>query len=267
MKVVTLGPTGTFSHEAAKTIFSDAEIELAPNFDNLFGLIESGSKIGFVPFENSLHGSVDEVLDLLVETEAKVWRTHDVSVHHALGARNPETISTIASHPQALAQCRKYLKEHYPNAERFPVSSTAYAIELAIEDPTVAAIAAKKSIEEGGLTVIEEQLQQNGNTTRFAVIAKEDPFPEDEKVQMGIVFQPTGDFPGLLHHILTPFKIYDINLTLIENRPTGEGFGHYQFYLHFEGTNDNPRIQQALNELREGGKVKIVKELGEWYTA
>lgn len=264
MNIITLGPSGTFSHEAAKTHFSDREIEFAANFDVLFDRVSAEGKLGFVPFENSLHGSVDEALDLLLESNLHVWKTFEVHIDHALGGTDPNQIQTVASHLQALSQCRKFLKKHYPDAERFPVSSTAYAIDLALADPTVAAIASKRTMEEQGLPIIEEKVHENGNTTRFAVIAKEDPFPEDEKTEVGIVFHPTGDKPGLLHDILTPFKVYNVNFTRIENRPTGNRFGDYNFFLHFQGNSQDAYVQQALAELEAMEGVEIVKMIGEW---
>ena len=263
MNIITLGPIGTYSHEAAKSLFTDKEITFAPNFEILFDAVGSGSHVGFVPFENSLHGSVVEVHDLIVETDVQVWQMHDVAIEHALGATNGDIV-TIASHSQAWAQCRRYLKEHYPNAERFPVSSTGYAIDLALADPTVAAIASKSAMEEAGLPVIVDQLEENGNLTRFAVIANEDPFPDTERSEMGLVFHMTGDKPGLLHDILSPFKIYNVNLTKIENRPTGKGIGDYHFFLHLVGTLNDARTQQTLKEIEEMEGVEIVKIMGTW---
>ena len=264
MHIITLGPKGTFSHAAAQKEFSEADIELATNFDMLFDIVKQQGKLGFVPFENSLHGSIDEVLDLLVTTDVHVWKIFNIAVHHSIGATDPDSVTTVASHPQALSQCRAYLKERFPNAERFPVISTAYAINLALEDPTIAAIASTETLQEHGLEIIDQDIQGEGNTTRFAVIAKNDPFPDTERREMGIVFHPTGDHPGLLHDILSPFKIYNVNFTRIENRPTGKGFGDYLFHLHFEGSQDNARVQQALKELEEMDGVHIVKVLGEW---
>ena len=101
-------------------------------------------------------------------------------------------------------------------------------------------------------------------TTRFAVVATENPFPEHAATEMGLVFHPTGDRPGLLHDLLTPFKIYDVNLTKIENRPTGKEIGDYLFYLHFEGNSNNARVQKVLEEFENFDDVEIAKILGEW---
>lgn len=264
MKVCVLGPAGTFSEEAALTFFPEADLELLPNLDDLFESIGREGKLGFVPFENSLHGSVDEVLDFLVQTTVCVWRTHDVRIVHAFGARDPKTVTKIASHPQAIAQCRPYLRRRFPHVELFPVNSTVSAIDLALRDPTVGAIALKKTMEERGLAVVSEEVEGENNTTRFAVVAKDDPFPASARTQMGIVFHPVGDRSGLLHDILVPFKIYDVNLTRIENRPTGRKLGDYLFFLHFQGTRSDARVLKVLEELGRIKEIEIVKVLGEW---
>lgn len=262
--ILVLGPSGTFSHEAAESLFPNADVSFAPNFDMLFDQLESDGGIGLVPIENSQHGSVDEVLDRLVQTSVCIWQTKDFEICYAFGASDPNDVQTVASHPQALAQCRLYLKEHYPLAERFPVSSTAYAIDLASADPTMGVVASKKALNESNLTIVAEDIEPQHNTTRFAVVSKTDPFPKSERNQMGIVFHPTADRPGLLHDILDSFKRNTVNLTRIENRPTGEKLGDYLFFLNFEGTPSDPRIQATLAEFEAIPEIEIVKILGKW---
>lgn len=261
MKLCTLGPTGTFSHEAAQNIFPKATISFAQNFESLFAKVEQSDTVGLVPIENSLHGAVDEVLDLLMHSNVKIWKTYDIAVRHAFGAMNVKKVKRIASHHQALSQCRAYVRDHFPEAEHFPVSSTAFAIDLALKDESIAAIAMKSTMQKKGLPIIAENIQMDGNTTRFGLFARKDPFPKEKKTQMSIVLRPTEDRSGLLHDLLTPFKIYDVNLSRIESRPTGEKFGTYCFFLDFVGTIDSARIQKLFEELR---KVAEIKVLGEW---
>ena len=261
MKLLALGPAGTFSHEAALSLHPDAEITFAANFDALFESMHKNGGIGLVPLENSLHGSVDEVLDLLVQTDVKVWKTTDVAVRHCFGALDAPAVLRVASHPQALSQCRHYLKKHYPTVEHFPVSSTTFAIQLALKDKTVGAIASGKAMRDNGLPVLQENIQRDGNTTRFAFVSKEDPFPESKKTQMSVVLHPKEDRPGLLHDLLTPFKVYDVNLTKIESRPTGEKIGDYMFFVDFLGTKDNGRVRKVMEEI---GEVADIRILGEW---
>jgi prephenate dehydratase len=112
MTIYTLGPAGTFSHEATLEIFPQNEVLFAPNFDRLFDMLSQKKEaIGVVPVENSLHGSIDEILDLLRETDIKIWRMHEVRIRHAFGCKDPTLITKIASHPQALRQSRLWLKQ------------------------------------------------------------------------------------------------------------------------------------------------------------
>lgn len=262
MTLHTLGPAGTFSHEAAEKIFPNEKILFAPNFDALFSGLEKNPKdIGVVPIENSLHGSIDEILDLLYESKVRIVRTHDIAIKHAFGAQSGKGITKVCSHTQALRQCRKWLKIKFPDAEHLPATSTAAAAALAAEDASVAAIASVGVLRSHGLTVLAEDIEGDGNTTRFAVVSVTDPFPHEKRTHMTIVLNPTGDRPGLLHALLTPFKVYDVNLSRIESRPSGERFGHYLFYLDFLGSPDDARTKKVLEELAEHAQVTI---LGQW---
>lgn len=277
MNLLVLGPPGTFSHEAASLLYPDANISFANNFDALFETISSFDQnklsslkaktskltplIGLVPIENSLHGSVDEILDLLRETKVRLWKVDDIAIHHSFGAKHADAVTKIASHPQALRQCRKWIKEHYPQAEQLPFSSTAAAVEAAASDNSIGAIALKKTIEKHGLPVVHDDIEGADNTTRFGIVALQDPFPDLVRTQMTIMFHPREDYPGLLHRLLTPFKIYDVNLTRIENRPIGSKIGDYFFYVDFMGNRNDTRTQKVLGELRELADVEV---LGEW---
>lgn len=262
MNILVLGPAGTSSHDAAVEFFPEATITLASNFDSLFETLQKNDGVGFVPVENSLHGSVDEVLDLLISTDLRMWKTYDVAIHYAFGGMDEKHIAKITSHLQALAHCREYLHENYPHTERFPVSSTAYAIELALHDKTMGVIARESTMQTRGLPIIQKNVHRVGNTTRFAIIAKTDPFPASPKTHMSIVIHPPkDDRPGLLHLLLTPFKVYDVNLTRIENRPTGKRLGDYNFFVDFVGTRDDERTKKVLAELTSLAEIRI---LGEW---
>lgn len=262
MKIYTLGPAGTFSHEAAEKMFPSEQIVFAPNFDALFDMLEKHpTDVGVVPIENSLHGSIDEILDLLYESKVRIVRTEDLAIKHAFGALDPKSIQKIASHSQALRQCRKWLKAHYPDAEHLPATSTAAAAALAAKDPTVGAIASAKVLKENGLKVQSEDIEGDGNETRFAVVSVTDLYAKEKRTHMTVVLNPTGDRPGLLHALLTPFKVYDVNLTRIESRPSGQRFGHYVFYLDFLGSPEDERTKKVLEELKLLADLTI---LGRW---
>ena len=264
MIVYTLGPAGTFSHEATLTIFPDADIRFAPNFDRLFDMLSADEKaLGVVPVENSLHGSIDEILDLLRESDIKIWRMQDVRIRHAFGCQDPKTVAKVASHPQALRQSRLWLKKQYPEAIHLSTASTAAAVDLAKTDASVGAIASAKLILSSGLRLISEDVEGTNNTTRFGIVSRTDPFPDSKRSQMSIALHPIPkeDKPGLLHLLLTPFKTYDVNLTRIENRPTGKRIGDYNFFIDFVGSPDEARTQKVLGELSRLADIRV---LGEW---
>lgn len=260
-QLLLLGPAGTFSHEASMELFPKADIVFAANFDALFSHLQKENLHALVPIENSLHGPVDEVIDLLSRCDAKIWKVFDMRIHYAFGALHPDRVNSIASHPQALAQCREYLHHHYPEAEHFPASSTAFAIDLALNDPEMGAIASVRAMRQQDLPVVAENIEGENNTTRFAIVALKDPFPTSEKKQMGILLHPKEDRAGLLHDLLTPFKVYDVNLTHIESRPTGKKLGDYNFFVDLVGTKEHARVQKAFEEIRRVAEIKI---LGEW---
>lgn len=262
MNIWTLGPAGTFSSEAAKQLFPNEEPHYATNFDLLFSELEKDDNaIAVVPIENSLHGSVYEVLDYLYRADVSLWQMHDVTITHALGAQTSDGIVRIASHPQALMQCREYLSKHYAQAERFPVSSTTYALQLAAQDSSVATIAREDAILEAGLTVLAQNIEGGNNTTRFGIVAKKDPYPEAQRTRTSIVLHPHEDKAGLLHALITPFKVYDVNMSKIESRPTGLQIGDYLFFIDFVGTQDEARVKKVFEELRD---VATISVLGTW---
>jgi prephenate dehydratase len=262
MIIYALGPTGTFSHEAAEKLFPGKPIKFAPNFEALFMALEREPKaVGVVPIENSLHGSVDEILDLLYETKVRIVRTNDLAIKHAFGALNKKQVRKIASHSQVLRQCRLWLRNNFPLVEHIPVSSTSAAVSLAAKDPGIGAIASKKLLKKSGLKIFAEDIEGEGNTTRFAIIAVKNPFSNKKPRHMSIVLRPTGDRPGLLHDLLTPFKVYDVNLTRIESRPVGTRIGEYVFFVDLEGNSSDARTKKVFEELRRFAEITV---LGEW---
>jgi prephenate dehydratase len=262
--ILTLGPAHTFSANATQTIFPDAELSYASNFDQLFDrLSEEPSAIGVVPIENSLHGSVDEILDLLRETEVHIWQMHEVRIHHSFGCIDPTKVTTIVSHPQALKQCRAWIRKHYPNADLLPFSSTVSAAIAAKNNSSFGAIASDNALQSQELPHQQLNIEGENNTTRFGVVSLFDPFPEMHRTHMSIAIhpKPEEDRPGLLHQLLTPFKVYDINLTRIENRPTGKRLGDYNFFVDFLGSPEDMRVKKVMEEIERLASVRV---LGEW---
>ncbi|WP_276259441.1 prephenate dehydratase [Haloglomus litoreum] len=265
MRALTLGPAGTYSHRATRAITSDEEIEFAESVTSIVEGVAGGEFArGVIPVENSIEGSVSESLDALADRNVAVVREIVTPIRHALLAQTGE-FEVVASHAQALAQCREYLDREYPNARLEAVASTARGVERAREDASVAAVGHPDTAGEG-LRVLAEDIQdRTSNATRFVVIA-----PQSERSDAGgktsIVVYPGNDYPGLLLELLECFADRDINLSRIESRPSGERLGDYVFHIDFNAGLYEDRAQGALEELEGICGKGWVKVLGSYDT-
>ena len=248
MSVITLGPAGTYSHRAARAV--DEDVEFTESVTSIVAAVAEGrADRGVIPIENSIEGSVTESLDVLAEYDVAVVQEIVTPIQHALLAQY-EDFDVVASHSQALAQCRSYLTERYPDARLEAVASTAKGVEHAREDATVAAIAHPDNGGDG-LRVIAEDIQdRTSNATRFLVVA-----PPAERNEGGgktsLVVYPGTDYPGLLLELLEAFADRDINLSRIESRPSGERLGDYQFHVDISAGLYEQRTKDALDEVED----------------
>jgi len=276
MTTVTLGPSGTYSHRAARAV-SDGEVSFRESVTSIVEAVSSGdADRGVVPIENSIEGSVTETLDALADYDVAVSQEVVTPIKHALLAQG-EGFDVVASHPQALAQCREYLDEHYPGVEREAVASTAAGVERARDDPAVAAIAhpgnadgtdsvdkAEREPGTGALRVLAADVQdRTSNATRFFVIAGPEARSEAGGKSTFVVY-PNANYPGLLLELLEPFADRDVNLTRVESRPSGERLGDYCFHVDVEAGLYEDRTQDALAVVRDICEDGWVRELGSY---
>lgn len=263
MRIVTLGPAGTYSHRAAGAVGEGIEFR-----ESVTGIVEAvatgDADRGIVPIENSIEGSVTESLDALAEFEVAVVRELITPIRHALLAQHSD-FEVVASHSQALAQCRSYLDSEYPDATLESVTSTARGVERARDDPSIAAIA-HPGTADGSLEVLAENIQdRTSNATRFLVVA-----PVAERSEAGgkssMIVYPNDDYPGLLLDLLQPFADRRINLTRIESRPSGERLGDYVFHIDVNAGLYEDRTQAAIEELETLAEKGWVRRLGSYDT-
>jgi prephenate dehydratase len=273
MRVAFLGPAGTFTEDALKEAASGGvEIEAlrTPTVHDAILAVERGeAERALVPFENSIEGSVRSTLDTLAFDTEKVTIVgeHDFRVHaHLIGRDGTavEDVAAILSHPQPLAQCAGYLREHLPGVERRSVSSTAEAVRMVSESVRPwAAIGARAAAELYGCVVLREGIEdQADNVTRFVWIAPADTVPEGEGPwRTSLVFSELGaDHPGALVDALREFSSRGVNLSRIESRPLRQGLGRYMFFCDLEGAVDDGAVAEALEALR--AKAESVRILG-----
>jgi len=265
IKVAYLGPEASFTHMAAREQFgSMATFVPLASIADLFQEVSQGRvDYAVVPIENSTEGVVAHTLDMLVEADVRISAEVCLEIHLHLLSRSGrfEEVQRIVSHPQALAQCRRWLASHCPNIRVEEAASTAQAAQLAARDPTMAAVASSVAKDFYGLEVIEPNIEDHANNiTRFLVIGDLEPPPSgDDKTS--IVFS-VKDEVGILHRMLEPFARNRINLTKIESRPLKNKPWEYLFFLDMEGHKDEPRIRRALKKLESS--CLFMKVLGSY---
>lgn len=277
MRIAYLGPAGTFTEDALREVVSGDELEplcTSTVHEAILAVEQGDADRAFVPFENSIEGSVRSTLDTLAfETKAvAIVGQHDYPVHAHLIARRPielDQIATVLSHPQPLAQCARFLRERVPQAHRERASSTAEAVRIVSEsDERWAAIGARSAADLYGCVVLQEDIEDEAdNVTRFVWIAPEGTAPADgARWKTSLIFSELGeDHPGALVEALSEFSSRGINLTRIESRPLRRGLGRYMFFCDLEGRETDPGVAEAISQLR--AKAESVRILGSYPAA
>ena len=266
-QVSYLGPRGTFCEEAAYKYFNaqPAVFAATDNVRDVFRSVSTGeAEYGVVPVENSIEGSVNIVLDMLLESDCMVFGEIQVRIRHNLLAKPGmrfEDIRTVISHPQALAQCRSFLEEILPKAKLIESSSTAVAVKRASKLKGAAAIGTELAAQLYDMKILAKGIESNPNNyTRFLVISKGD-HPPTGRDKTSIIFS-VPHMPGALHKALQPFASRKINLTRIESRPARMTPWDYLFYCDFEGHRLEEPYSEALKELEKA--CTMLKILGSY---
>lgn len=262
--VAYLGPEHTFTHAAAQKHFGrSCEFLAQVSIPDVFAAVEGAhAHCGVVPIQNSTEGVVGTTLDCLLDTSLRICGELYLPVHHYLLARcTLDEIRAVSSHPQVLAQCRRWLRERLPGAEQIPTSSTSAAAQAAAREDRLAAIAPRQAAEAYALYILAENIEDlPNNRTRFFVIGDLDPPPTGSD-KTSVVFS-TPHRAGALHQALAAFAQHGINLTLIQSRPARGKLWEYVFFVDFEGHNDDESPARALAELRD--YCALLKILGSY---
>lgn len=250
MKVAVLGPRGTYTHEAADTYFESYEPVFYQSIQDIF---DAEEEVAVVPFENSLGGSVSEVIDFLYQNEREITGEVKLRINHCLVSKEDSIseIDTVRSHPQALSQCREFINSK--GFDEQESSSTAKAAEEI--EPGEAALSSRVVAENSELKILEEGIQDShSNVTRFVVLNGEDEPGE----KTSVVISPGEDHPGLLHSMLGCFAGHGINLSYIQSRPTKNRLGEYYFYVDANAKKNSERFQKARKCLETYAEVDVL---------
>ena len=265
-RIGVLGPEGSYSEKAAHLWSKDRQNATLIYFNDFEGVLEAVQagrlEAGIVPVENSLEGAVTAVMDLLLRLDVVIVGEVNVPIRHCLVGRGEGAVKVILSHPQALAQCRQYLREHHPQAEVRTTGSTSHAARLAQEFPEMAAIAGADTAEKYGLHILAREIQDaSDNVTRFILAARK-MVEATGRDKTSLIIYLDRDRPGALFSILEEFARRKINLTRIESRPSRKGLGDYYFYIDLEGHVDDSAVGEAIDAIKE--KAAMVRVLGSY---
>lgn len=259
--IAYLGPKKTNTHEAAIARFGRrAKYIHAPTIDDVFYLVERRvADYGVVPVENSLQGAVTHTLDRFIDfIDTPVYIHGEIQrpIRHYLIMKRRwrlQDVKIVFSHPQALAQCRRWISQRLPHAIRREVDSTARAVWIALHGSRVPAAAIGRRELASGHNVkvrarsISLELE---NRTRFLILGLgEQSIPGRRKNKTSILFS-LKDKPGALHDALVPFRRHQLNLTKIESRPSKRKAWEYYFFIDVEGHVSSLRMTRALRTLK-----------------
>ncbi|MBQ0961242.1 prephenate dehydratase [Ideonella sp. 4Y11] len=257
-RVAYLGPAGTFSEEAALGYFGSSIVRVpCASIDEVFRNTSAGvADFGVVPVENSTEGMVARSLDIFLTTPLFIIGETSLFVRHNLLRKDNslDAVEAVCAHPQALAQCHEWLSLHLPQAERRPVASNAEGARLAGQDARLAGIASVRAANEYGLHVVAPAIQDDAhNRTRFAIVTDphRHPAPKASGHDCTSLVVSVNNRPGAMYDILAPLKKHGVSMSRLESRPARSGQWEYYFFIDLQGHPDEPRVDQAMKELRE----------------
>jgi prephenate dehydratase len=274
IRVAFLGPAGTFSEDALRAAAGAADIDPLPApsvYEAIRAVAEGEADRALVPFENSIEGAVRSTLDTLAfeAPSVTIAGEHDHPITNSLIARSElplERIEVVLSHPQASAQCARFIREQLPRAQVRAAASTAEAVqEVGASPEPWGALGAASAARIYGCVVLREAVEDTpDNVTRFVWIAPGGTRPSGEGPwRTTLVFSELGaDHPGALVEALTEFASRQVNLTRIESRPRRRGLGRYMFFIDLDGAEDERAVAEAIEALRE--KAESVRILGSY---
>jgi prephenate dehydratase len=275
VRVGFLGPSGTFAEEALRSSAPDGveEVPFATVWDTVMAVQERAVDQAVVPIENSLEGSVTTTLDALAGEASDVRIVAEVvrPITHCLIARDSvglDDVTRVLSHPQALAQCARFLHERLPHVGTEVAGSTAEAVRTAVaSSEPLAAIGTRLAAELYGGAVLAEGVEDRpDNLTRFVWLAPAGTDPHGPATKTSVVFWGFNDeSPGALVAVLRELADRGVNLTKIESRPRRVQLGHYMFFADLEGSEDEDAVREALAGLRR--RVETLRVLGSYPAA
>ena len=271
MKIAYQGEPGAFSEAAARRMAPEAQLVACKSFEDVFGAVEGGpAACGVIPIENSIGGSIHRNYDLLLAHELPIQAEIELPVvHHllALPGTTMDRLTRVYSHPQALAQCERFLRS-LKGIDIIATYDTAGSAKMVADGrlENAGAIASARAGEVFGLTVLASSIQDfDDNVTRFLVIGRR-PLREAVADKTTIVFSLPNE-PGSLFKALSVFALRGIDLTKLESRPIPGRPWEYLFYADLASARDDLACARALGHLAEfAPTLRILGSYASWKT-
>ncbi len=265
MRVAYSGVAGAFAYIAACKLFPTSRKIAYPNFEAAYNACVSGECDTVVlPIENSFNGEVGAVTDLMFSGPLKVNGVIDIDISHCLlGTQDAsaQDIKKVISHPQALAQCKGYVRAHGFIEEEFENTALAAEEVKKLGDKSVGAIASESAASLFGLKVIEKNINESRtNTTRFAVFSRSEHKhkPGEPGIHSIILFTVKNE-AGALAKALDIIGKHNFNMRTLRSRPMKELMWQYYFYIEAEGNANTKEGRRMLEDLEEYcDRVKMV---------
>ena len=264
-RVAFSGDVGAYAYIATDKMFPDAVKVSFKSFTEAYRAVEEGEcELAVLPLENSTNGEVGEVNDLLFTGSLFVNRVYDLPItHDLLGIKGAtaDDIKLVLSHPQALGQCRDYIRQHGFDTTEFANTATAAKEVSKLADPTVAAIASAEAAKEFGLTTLDKNLcESRSNTTRFAVLSRTECKSAAVNSVSSLLLFTVKHEAGALAGAIDIIGKCGFNMLSLRSRPIKDALWQYYFIVEIEGNIYSREGEVMLNVLR--GYCDKVKPVG-----
>jgi prephenate dehydratase len=247
------GAPGANSHIAVREAFADGLPLPCFSFEDAIDAVKEGrADRAMIPIENSLHGRVADIHFLLPESGLAITGEHFLPIRYGLmGTGNLDQVRQAMSHPQALGQCRHWLKARGIAPVAYPDTAGAAAVVAELADPAIAALAPPGAAELYGLNLLETDLADaEHNMTRFVVLAREAvALPPAGPVMTTFIFE-VKNVSAALYKALGGFATNGVNMTKLESYQRGGSFAATEFYADIVGGPGDPAVDRALEELK-----------------
>ena len=245
------GAPGANSHLAALEHFAEPLPLPCYAFEDALEAVSTGRAVrAIIPIENSLHGRVADIHFLLPESGLSIVAEHFLTIRHCLLGR-AEPVSQVLSHPQALGQCRRWLRARAILPVAFADTAAAAAHVAGAIEPGVAAIAPRLAADLYGLDVLADDISDAAeNLTRFVILSREPRMPEGGGAVMTTLTFEVKNVPAALYKALGGFATNGVNITKLESYQRSGSFSATEFYADIVGLPDDPAVARALDELR-----------------